>query len=53
MRADRTEANRLVDRFLQRHRIGVVAVTLGLVVLASPLLLWLPFDFNPLHLQSP
>jgi hypothetical protein len=42
-----------VDRFLQRHRIAVVAVTLGVVVAASPLLLWLPFDFNPLHLQNP
>jgi hopanoid biosynthesis associated RND transporter like protein HpnN len=42
-----------VDRFLQRHRVPVVAITLGLVLLASPLLLWLPFDFNPLHLQNP
>ncbi|HEX5453666.1 MAG TPA: MMPL family transporter [Stellaceae bacterium] len=42
-----------VDRFLQHHRIAVVGGTLGAVVLASPLLLWLPFDFNPLHLQNP
>jgi uncharacterized protein len=42
-----------IDRFLQRHRISVVAITLGVVVLASPLLLFLPFDFNPLHLQNP
>ena len=42
-----------VDRFLQRRRIPVVAVTLGVVLLASPLLLYLPFDFNPLHLQNP
>jgi hopanoid biosynthesis associated RND transporter like protein HpnN len=42
-----------VDRFLQRHRLAVVGGTLGVVVLASPLLLWLPFDFNPLHLQNP
>jgi uncharacterized protein len=41
-----------VDRFLERNRIGVVAATLGIVVLAAPLLYWLPFDFNPLHLQS-
>jgi hopanoid biosynthesis associated RND transporter like protein HpnN len=41
-----------VDRFMQRHRIPVVAITLGVVVLASPLLLFLPFDFNPLHLQN-
>ena len=42
-----------VDRFLQRYRIAVVAATLGVVVLAAPLLYWLPFDFNPLHLQDP
>ncbi|HEX3953378.1 MAG TPA: MMPL family transporter [Stellaceae bacterium] len=42
-----------IDRFLTRHRIGVVAGTLGVVICASPLLLWLPFDFNPLHLQNP
>ncbi|HYU12104.1 MAG TPA: MMPL family transporter, partial [Stellaceae bacterium] len=42
-----------VDRFLQRHRIPVVAVTLAVVLLLSPLLAFLPFDFNPLHLQSP
>jgi hopanoid biosynthesis associated RND transporter like protein HpnN len=41
-----------VDRFLERHRIPVVVLT-GLAVLsASPLLLFLPFDFNPLHLRS-
>jgi uncharacterized protein len=42
-----------VDRFLQRYRIPVVAGTLAAVLLASPLLLRLPFDFNPLHLQDP
>jgi len=42
-----------VDRFLERHRIPVVVATVLAVVLASPLLLFLPFDFNPLHLQSP
>lgn len=42
-----------VDHFLQRYRIPVVAITLGVVLLASPLLLFLPFDFNPLHLQNP
>jgi hypothetical protein len=42
-----------VDRFLQRSRIPVVVTTLVLVVLASPLLLFLPFDFNPLHLRNP
>ena len=42
-----------VDRFLERHRLPVVALTIGAVVLGAPLLYWLRFDFNPLHLQSP
>ncbi|HEX9324348.1 MAG TPA: MMPL family transporter [Xanthobacteraceae bacterium] len=42
-----------VDRFLERHRIPVVVLTVLAVALASPLLLFLPFDFNPLHLRSP
>jgi len=42
-----------VDWFLQRYRVPVVGTTLLLVVLASPLLLFLPFDFNPLHARSP
>ena len=41
------------DRFLERHRIAVVVITILVVGLASPLLFYLPFDFNPLHLQSP
>jgi hypothetical protein len=41
-----------VDHFLERHRIAVVATTVAVVLLASPLLLFLPFDFNPLHLRS-
>jgi hopanoid biosynthesis associated RND transporter like protein HpnN len=41
-----------VDRFLERHRVSVVTITILAVVLASPLLLFLPFDFNPLHLRS-
>jgi len=40
------------DRFLERHRVAVVAATAAVVLLASPLLLFLPFDFNPLHLRS-
>jgi uncharacterized protein len=42
-----------VDRFLGRHRIPIVVITILVVVLASPLLLFLPFDFNPIHLQDP
>src|SRR5262249_4252296 len=33
--------------------IPIIVTTLALVVLASPLLLFLKFDFNPLHLRSP
>jgi hypothetical protein len=43
----------LVDQFLERHRIPVVVTTTLLVVIASPLLIFLPFDFNPLHLRNP
>jgi uncharacterized protein len=42
-----------VDRFLERHRIAVVVVTLAAVVLASPLLMFLPFDFDPIHMSNP
>ncbi len=42
-----------VDRFLERHRVAVVAGTAGIALLAAPLLYWLPFDFNPMHLQNP
>src|SRR5439155_27222691 len=37
-----------IDRFQQLYRVPVIATTILLVVLASPLLLFLPFDFNPL-----
>jgi len=42
-----------VDRFLQRYRMPIVVTTILVVVLASPLLWFLPFDFNPLHLRNP
>ena len=42
-----------LDDFLQRHRIAVIAGTIGLVLLGAPLLLHLPFDFNPINLQNP
>ena len=42
-----------VDRFMERHRIPIIVIT-GLVVLAGlPLLYWVRFDFNPMHLRSP
>jgi hopanoid biosynthesis associated RND transporter like protein HpnN len=42
-----------VDRFTTRHRIPIVVITLLVVLLATPLLMNLPFDFNPTHLQDP
>jgi hypothetical protein len=42
-----------VDRFLRNHRYPVLWVTLSAVCLASPLLVFLHFDFNALHLQNP
>jgi hopanoid biosynthesis associated RND transporter like protein HpnN len=41
-----------VDRFLDRHRIGILVVTFGLIIAGAPLLYWLRFDFNPLNLRS-
>ena len=40
------------DRFIARHRFGIVGGALLVVVAASPLLLHLRFDFNPLNLNS-
>jgi uncharacterized protein len=42
-----------LDETLQRHRIAVIAGTIGLVLAASPLLFHLRFDFNPVDLQNP
>ncbi len=42
-----------VDRFLQRHRVAIVALTMIVAVAGLPLLLHLQFDFNPLHLRNP
>jgi len=42
-----------VDRFIERYRVPVVVTTILLVVLAGPLLLFLRFDFNPMHLRNP
>jgi hopanoid biosynthesis associated RND transporter like protein HpnN len=41
-----------VDRFLERHRTRVVIGTILAVVLTSPLLLHLRFDFDPMHLRN-
>jgi hopanoid biosynthesis associated RND transporter like protein HpnN len=42
-----------VDNYLQRHRIAVIALTVGVVLAGLPLLIHLPFDFNPVDLQNP
>lgn len=41
-----------VDRFMERHRIAIVASTLGVAILGLPLLYFLHFDFNPMNLRS-
>ncbi len=41
-----------VDRFFERRRVVILTVTLLAVAAASPLLLFLPFDFNPMHLRN-
>jgi uncharacterized protein len=42
-----------LDDFLQRHRIAVIVGTIGVVLAGTPLLFRLPFDFNPINLESP
>ncbi|HEV3428958.1 MAG TPA: MMPL family transporter [Paraburkholderia sp.] len=42
-----------VDKWLAEHRKPVLIGTLIVVVGASPLLYFLRFDFNPLHLKDP
>ncbi len=42
-----------VDRFLQVYRVPVIVGTLAVAVLGSPLLYYLTFDFDPIHLRSP
>ncbi|MGH9807374.1 MAG: MMPL family transporter, partial [Terriglobia bacterium] len=42
-----------VDRFLRDYRVPVIAGTVGIAVLGLPLLYFLTFDFDPIHLRSP
>ena len=42
-----------VDRFLQEHRYPVIIGTAAIAVLGLPLLYFLTFDFDPIHLRSP
>ena len=41
-----------VDRFMERHRIAIVVLTLAIAVVGSPLLYFLKFDFNVLNMRS-
>ena len=42
-----------LDRFFERYRIPVIAVTLLVAIGGLPLLMHLRFDFNPMNLRSP
>ena len=42
-----------VDHFLEKHRVIIVAGTLLVAVAGLPLLYFLHFDFNPMHLRNP
>ena len=42
-----------VDRFLQEYRYPVIIGTAAIAVLGLPLLYFLTFDFDPIHLRSP
>ncbi len=42
-----------LDHFFDVHRIRVLIVTGVIIIGALPLLLFLHFDFNPLHLKDP
>src|ERR1700674_5733511 len=42
-----------VDDFLERRRVPIIVVTLGVAVAGLPLLYSLRFDFNPMNLRSP
>jgi hopanoid biosynthesis associated RND transporter like protein HpnN len=41
-----------VDNFLQTYRVPVIVTTLAIAVLGAPLLYFLTFDFDPIHLRS-
>ena len=42
-----------LDRFLERHRVKVLIITICTVLAGLPLLHWLHFDFNPISLDNP
>jgi uncharacterized protein len=42
-----------LDRFMERNRIPIIVITSVVVAAGLPLLYWLRFDFDPMHLRSP
>jgi hypothetical protein len=42
-----------VDRFLEKHRVAIVACTLAVSLAGLPLLYFMKFDFNPMNLRNP
>ncbi len=42
-----------VDHFMELHRIPIIVGTVLTLLLASPSLYWLRFDFNPINLRNP
>jgi len=42
-----------LDRYMSRHRKGIIAGVALVVIGGLPLLNWLKFDFNPIDLQDP
>jgi uncharacterized protein len=42
-----------VDRFLEKHRVGIVTGTLAIAIAGLPLLYFMRFDFNPMNLRNP
>jgi hopanoid biosynthesis associated RND transporter like protein HpnN len=42
-----------VDRFMERHRVAILAGTAIVSIGGLPLLYYLQFDFNPINLRSP
>jgi uncharacterized membrane protein YdfJ with MMPL/SSD domain len=42
-----------LDAWLHRNRRGVLIAFVGAMMLSISLLVWVRFDFNPLHLRDP
>ncbi|MEO6947687.1 MAG: MMPL family transporter [Nitrobacter sp.] len=42
-----------LDHFLEKYRVAIIVSTLAVVILGSPALYFLRFDFNPMHLRNP